>query len=93
MQYLAGIILQYLRSLKNFSEWWTPVFAVLASAVVLWVSPEGRAIHDVRDFINGMVPYILQLLGTTQAVSTASNLAVKAGVGESNPLVPVTDSN
>ena len=92
MEYLLGLILQYLRSFKNFKDWYALAFAVVGAVVCFWVSPEGRA-ADFRGFIEGAVPYILRLLGVTQLTSTGANIAVTMGVSESSPLVPVTDSN
>ena len=93
MDYLAGVILQYLRSSKRFPEWGTLVVVFAVAALSFWLSPASAGLHDARSFVNGLLPHALTMLGTAQATSSAANVIVSTGViKESNPLVPVTDS-
>ncbi len=91
MELLLGAAFQFLRARKGISEWWT-VLAVVAAGSLGWFLSDGYAWLGVRDFlrhsVDGMVPFVAGYGGT----STVANVAVKMGMNEKHPLVPVTDS-
>ena len=93
MDMIAGVVLQYLRSMKRFQEWWTLVAVFAVAALSFWLSPAGANVHDARTFFQGLIPHALAMLGTAQATSSAANVAVAINPKlQPNPLVPVTDS-
>lgn len=89
MDMIAGVLLQYLRSMKRFPEWATVLVVVAFSCLSVYLGP---GFTNAKDFLNASFQHALIMLGMTQATSTVANVAVSAGTPQNSPLVPVTDS-
>lgn len=99
MDYIAGVVLQYLRSAKKFPEWATVVFIVVIAGLTFVLSPAAADFHPsnawegFRLILAGTVDHIVKLLATQGGTSIVANIAASAKPElAASPLVPVTDS-
>lgn len=88
-----GILLQWARAQKRFSEWWYAAVVLLAGVgMYAWATP-GWYEQDWRVIVGGLKDQILVILGVTQATSTGANLVASTGwINPGHVAVPVTDS-
>lgn len=90
MDYLAGLVLQYLRARKSFPEWAAATVLVVVSGLGYWLTTEHAFQNGARGFILGMIQWGVHMLGASQGTSILANIAVAGGANPNNPLMPVT---
>jgi hypothetical protein len=96
MDYGLGVAFQYLRSMKNTPEWVRVLIFLGAAALLFYASPAGQSVHSFQSFIAGLFGtdgVVMHALAATTITSVGSNVAVRAGLPEAHPFVPITDSN
>jgi len=92
MDWGLGVLFQYLRSMKNKPEWVRGLIFVAACSLLVFASAGTVGIHSFQAFAEGLWATMQHALAATTIASVASNVAVAAGVPESHPFIPVTNS-
>jgi hypothetical protein len=90
----AGVILQWFRADKRFTDEWYTIAAVglaliCTMLVATWVGPWQRF---VLELLVQTGKNVLVLIGSTQATSTLANIAAGRGFNPQSAAVPVTNS-